>query len=439
MGRPLVAMGLTLSDDMEEKSRAHKKEIEELLIRTRSRRTSAEAQLQVTKREIESLGGRLKLEGKDYYSARKSLVGHKASWSRVVRLARETDVEKRLNKRELAYLDSDELRSMSDKALGALRVAVAHDEALRDALRLSEGNRSTEQKVAFYVQVYRYLKDRIRNDIIRSDDPVEAIEEMEIELARLADELKQRENHLSLSSHEVAAKITNIIRREQNRIRVLNQGLQNIAFGLVRGVRLNVNIREAHTRLLTALADQSAMHNDLFADKELSFSEAMAKLFQRLNPQIEQGERNYQVMGDVLLDYRNYLELEIEVQRGADGWLRAESGALSTGEAIGTGQAILLMVLISWEEESRRLRGKDIAPCRLLFLDEAARLDGKSIATLFELCERQDMQLLIAAPENISPEKGTTYKLIRKVQGKHEHVHVVGLRGFGFADDKLIA
>ena len=126
------------------------------------------------------------------------------------------------------------------------------------------------------------------------------------------------------------------------------------------------------TGLLTALADQSAMHNDLFADKELSFSEAMAKLFQRLNPQIEQGERNYQVMGDVLLDYRNYLELEIEVQRGADGWLRAESGALSTGEAIGTGQAILLMVLISWEEESRRLRGKDIAPCRLLFLDEAA-------------------------------------------------------------------
>ena len=82
--------------------------------------------------------------------------------------------------------------------------------------------------MAFYVQVYRYLKERIRHDIIRSDDPVDAIEEMEIELARLADELKQRESQLSLSSHEVAAKITNIIRREQNRIRVLNQGLQNI-------------------------------------------------------------------------------------------------------------------------------------------------------------------------------------------------------------------
>jgi chromosome partition protein MukB len=123
--------------------------------------------------------------------------------------------------------------------------------------------------------------------------------------------------------------------------------------------------------------------------------------------------------------------LSVEVSRGSDGWLQAESGALSTGEAIGTGQSILLMVVQSWEEESRRLRSKDIVPCRLLFLDEAARLDSKSIATLFELCDRLDMQLLIAAPENISPEKGTTYKLVRKVFKDHEHVHVVGLRGFG--------
>ena len=42
-----------------------------------------------------------------------------------------------------------------------------------------------------------------------------------------------------------------------------------------------------------------------------------------------------------------------------------------------------------------------------------------------------DMQLLIAAPENISPEKGTTYKLVRKIAGNQEQVHVVGLRGFG--------
>ncbi len=437
----LAAMGLTVTADMEDKARHHKREVEEQLVRTRSRRTQCEAQFQVCKRDIDSIQSRLTHEGKDYRTARKLLITHKQSWNRVLRLARDNDVEKRLNRRELAYLDADDLRSMSEKALGALRQAVAHDDDLRDALRLSEGNRNTEQKVAFYVTVYRYLKERIRHDIIRSEDPVEAIEEMEIELSRLADELRQRETNLSLSSTEVAAKITNIIRREQNRIRVLNQGLQNIAFGQVRGVRLNVNVREAYSRLLSALGEQATLHQDLFADSGMTFSEAMAKLFQRLNPHIDQGERSFQVLGEALLDYRNYLELEIEVQRGVDGWLRAESGALSTGEAIGTGQAILLMVLQSWEEEAKRLRAKDIEPCRLLFLDEAARLDAKSIATLFELCERQDMQLLIAAPENISPEKGTTYKLIRKVHGKQEHVHVVGLRGFGYVsgDERISA
>lgn len=433
--RELQQMGLQIAADMEDQARSKKRDLEDQLVRTRSRRTQAETQYQICRRDIDSLNQRFNAENKEYRAARHLLLEHKKNWSRVLTLARTNGVEKQLNRRELAYLDAEELRSMSDKSLGALRLAVVNDDSLRDTLRLSEGNRQTEQKVQFYIQVYRYLKDRIRHDIIRSDDPIDAIEEMEIELARLADELKQRETHLSLSSHEVAAKITNIIRREQNRIRVMNQGLQNITFGQVRGVRLNVNVRESYARLLQTLGEHAQQHQDLFASNELSFSEAMAKLFQRLNPHIDQGERSFQVLGEALLDYRNYLELEIEVLRGVDGWLRAESGALSTGEAIGTGQAILLMVLQSWEDENRRLRSSDIEPCRLLFLDEAARLDAKSIATLFELCERQDMQLLIAAPENISPEKGTTYKLIRKVHGKQEHVHVVGLRGFGGSSD----
>lgn len=79
------------------------------------------------------------------------------------------------------------------------------------------------------------------------------------------------------------------------------------------------------------------------------------------------GQRTPQTIGEELLDYRNYLEMEVEVNRGSDGWLRAESGALSTGEAIGTGMSILVMVVQSWEDEGRRLRGKDISPCRLLF------------------------------------------------------------------------
>ncbi len=430
----LQEFGVNADEGAAERAQRRRDELNERLHTSRSRKSEYERTITSTELEMKALVKRLKKVQKDYAELRTFVVAAKAGWCSVLRLAREHDVERRLHKRELAYMSASELRSMSDKSLGALRLAVADNDDLRDSLRLSEDTAHPERKVLFYIAVYQHLRERIRQDIIRTDDPVEAIEEMEVELARLTEELTQRENRLAISSESVASIIKKTIQREQNRIRMLNQGLSNISFGQVKGVRLNVKVRESHEVLLNGLAGQQEQHKDLFESTRYTFSEAMAKLFQRVNPHIDMGQRSPQVLGEELLDYRNYLELSVEVNRGSDGWLQAESGALSTGEAIGTGQSILLMVVQSWEEESRRLRSKDIVPCRLLFLDEAARLDGKSISTLFELCDRLDMQLLIAAPENISPEKGTTYKLVRKVFKDHEHVHVVGLRGFGQTD-----
>lgn len=426
----LQDIGVQADANAEARARARRDELHAALSTNRSRRNQLEKQLTFCEAEMDSLQKKLRKLERDYYQIREQVVNAKAGWCAVMRMVKDNGVERRLHRRELAYMDGDELRSMSDKALGALRLAVSDNEHLRDVLRLSEDPKRPERKIQFYIAVYQHLRERIRQDIIRTDDPVEAIEQMEIELGRLTEELTAREQKLAISAKSVANIIRKTIQREQNRIRMLNQGLQAVSFGQVKSVRLNVNVREAHATLLDVLSEQQEQHQDLFNSNRLTFSEALAKLYQRLNPQMDMGQRLPQTIGEELLDYRNYLELEVEVFRGADGWLRAESGALSTGEAIGTGMSILVMVVQSWEEESRRLRGKDISPCRLLFLDEAARLDAKSIATLFELCERLEMQLIIAAPENISPEKGTTYKLVRKVFQNHEHVHVVGLRGF---------
>ncbi|KFF70495.1 cell division protein MukB [Pectobacterium brasiliense] len=427
----LQDIGVRADVDAEVRARQRRDELHAALSTNRSRRNQLEKQITFCEAEMDSLQKKLRKLERDYHQMRDQVVTAKAGWCAVMRLVKDNGVERRLHRRELAYMEGDELRSMSDKALGALRLAVADNEHLRDVLRLSEDPKRPERKIQFYIAVYQHLRERIRQDIIRTDDPVEAIEQMEIELNRLTEELTAREQMLAISSRSVANIIRKTIQREQNRIRMLNQGLQAVAFGQVKSVRLNVNVRETHTTLLNVLSEQQEMHQDLFNSNRLTFSEALAKLYQRLNPEIDMGQRTPQTIGEELLDYRNYLEMEVEVNRGADGWLRAESGALSTGEAIGTGMSILVMVVQSWEEESKRLRGKDIIPCRLLFLDEAARLDAKSIATLFELCDRLEMQLVIAAPENISPEKGTTYKLVRKVYQNNEHVHVVGLRGFG--------
>ncbi|MDK1236553.1 chromosome partition protein MukB [Cronobacter turicensis] len=428
--RELQDIGVRADAGAEERARQRRDELHTRLSNNRSRRNQLEKQLTLCEAEMDNLTRSLKRLERNYHEMREQVVSAKAGWCAVMRMVKDNGVERRLHRRELAYHSGDDLRSMSDKALGALRLAVADNEHLRDVLRLSEDPKRPERKIQFFVAVYQHLRERIRQDIIRTDDPVEAIEQMEIELGRLTEELTSREQKLAISSRSVANIIRKTIQREQNRIRMLNQGLQSVSFGQVNSVRLNVNVRESHATLLEVLAEQHEQHQDLFNSHRLTFSEALAKLWQRLNPQIDMGQRTAQTIGEELLDYRNYLEMEVEVNRGSDGWLRAESGALSTGEAIGTGMSILVMVVQSWEDESSRLRGKDISPCRLLFLDEAARLDARSIATLFELCERLQMQLIIAAPENISPEKGTTYKLVRKVFQNHEHVHVVGLRGF---------
>ncbi|TKI07502.1 chromosome partition protein MukB [Martelella alba] len=427
----LQDIGVQADAESEIRARERRDQLHAALAQNRNRRNQLEKQITFCEAEMNGLQKKLNKLEREYHAMREQVVSAKAGWCAVMRLVKDNGVERRLHRRELAYMEADDLRSMSDKALGALRLAVADNEHLRDILRQSEDPKRPERKIQFFIAVYQHLRERIRQDIIRTDDPVDAIEQMEIELSRLTEELTAREQKLAISSRSVANIIRKTIQREQNRIRMLNQGLQAVSFGQVKSVRLNVNVRETHATLLSVLSEQQEQHQDLFSSNRLSFSEALAKLYQRLNPQIDMGQRTPQTVGEELLDYRNYLEMEVEVNRGADGWLRAESGALSTGEAIGTGMSILVMVVQSWEDESSRLRGKDISPCRLLFLDEAARLDAKSIATLFELCERLQMQLIIAAPENISPEKGTTYKLVRKVFNNQEHVHVVGLRGFG--------
>ncbi len=184
----------------------------------------------------------------------------KAGWCAVMRMVKDNGVERRIHRRELAYLSADDLRSMSDKALGALRLAVADNEL--SARRAAHVGRSetSGRKIQFFVAVYQHLRERIRQDIIRTDDPVEAIEQMEIELSRLTEELTSREQKLAISSRSVANIIRKTIQREQNRIRMLNRGLQNVSFGQVNSVRLNVNVRETHAMLLDVLSEQHEQH-----------------------------------------------------------------------------------------------------------------------------------------------------------------------------------
>ncbi len=257
--KELQDIGVRADAGAEERARARRDELHMQLSNNRSRRNQLEKALTFCEAEMDNLTRKLRKLERDYCEMREQVVTAKAGWCAVMRLVKDNGVERRLHRRELAYLSADELRSMSDKALGALRLAVADNEHLRDVLRISEDPKRPERKIQFFVAVYQHLRERIRQDIIRTDDPVEAIEQMEIELSRLTEELTNREQKLAISSRSVANIIRKTIQREQNRIRMLN-GVCRASPSAVNSVRLNVNVRETHSMLLDVLSEQHEQH-----------------------------------------------------------------------------------------------------------------------------------------------------------------------------------
>jgi chromosome partition protein MukB len=156
---------------------------------------------------------------------------------------------------------------------------------------------------------------------------------------------------------------------------------------------------------------------------DMPIEEALDEIFRRHGGGRGGGQR--------LLDYREYLDLVVEIQRrGSDAWEVTSPTKLSTGEAIGVGAALMMVVLTAWERDANLLRGRRAGgSLRFLFLDEANRLSADNLGVLFELCRNLDLQLLVAAPEVARAEGNTTYRLIRHVgDDGREEVIVSGRR-----------
>ncbi|MDI9228772.1 chromosome partition protein MukB, partial [Serratia bockelmannii] len=148
-------IGVQADASAEERARIRRDELYTALSHNRARRNQLEKQLTFCEAEMDSLQKKLRKLERDYHQIREQVVSAKAGWCTVLRLVKENGMERRLHRREMAYLGGDELRSMSDKALGALRLAVADNEHLRDVLRMSEDPKRPERKVQFFIAVYQ--------------------------------------------------------------------------------------------------------------------------------------------------------------------------------------------------------------------------------------------------------------------------------------------
>lgn len=195
----------------------------------------------------------------------------------------------------------------------------------------------------------------------------------------------------------------------------LNRELGQVNFGSIRGLQITITTPDDMTTMLACLKRDSSL--SLF-DSGLPLEETLERLYRR--------ETGGTIQGARLFDYRNYLHLKLEVKRINGKW--EATSDVSTGEAIGAGAAVLVMILRTWNEEANRISGSAGYAMQQILLDEANRLDEQALDTLTEFCQRMDVQALVAAPGLENPRRSTVFQLSRSLRGKDEYVTIRGTR-----------
>ena len=195
-----------------------------------------------------------------------------------------------------------------------------------------------------------------RQDVSATRGHVNLVQAAQSQQAVLLERLERaQEGDLRGESEDIAGSIEVQRCKARGQANRLNQNLRNISFGSIRGIQV---------RQVTVDRMEKALH--AFRDKN-----AQALLFKPTYG----GGRNG---GYRLLDYREYVHLQVEIRREASGdWEIANPTKLSTGEAIGVGASLMMVILTEWESDTTLRRGKKShGSLRFLFLDEANRLSG---------------------------------------------------------------
>lgn len=293
------------------------------------------------------------------------------------------------------------------------------------AVKLSfERSEAPDAYLEAWLAARAWVLRRLPTQFATVADPKEALERLRADLSALADRVVRHEAELRGTSEDVARGIDVQLRKTATRVRRLNRDLASVAFGSVGAVRVQIKRVERMELVLRALRGGEVQ--ELLFQSDLPFEEALAEVFRRYGGGGRAGTAR-------ILDYREYIDLAVEIKRKADtegSWELASPTRLSTGEAIGVGAALMMVVLTEWERDANLLRSdRPTGTLRFLFLDEANRLSPDNLAVLFDLCRALDLQLLVAAPEVARAHGNTTYRLVRHVDASgREEVLVTGRR-----------
>ncbi|MHB1155874.1 MAG: hypothetical protein ACYC26_03440 [Phycisphaerales bacterium] len=215
-----------------------------------------------------------------------------------------------------------------------------------------------------------WLRRRIPAQIAEVDEPLEALGRLRDNLKGLEMRLAKQEGDLRGESEDVAKNIEIHIHRAQRQVNRLSEDLKLVRFGSIHGIRLRLERVPHMDNVLHALRDGEAQ--SLLFKADITIEDALDQLFHRYAGR---------TTGHRLLDYREYVAPKVMILRqAATEWEEANPMRMSTGEAIGVGAVLMMVVLTAWERDANLLRPRrSQGTLRLLFLDEANRLSQDNL------------------------------------------------------------
>ena len=236
------------------------------------------------------------------------------------------------------------------------------DEIL-ESVRGLDGNSEQTIGVAclrVWLVVRDWLRRRLPAQIAEEDEPLVALRRLGEHLAGLETRLDRQEGDLRGASEDVARGIDVQIRRTRGQVRRLNKHLEGVRFGSVAGIRVKLQRIEKMEQVLRALREGAAQ--ELLFQASIPVEEALDEIFRRYG-----GVRSG---GHKLLDYREYIRLQVQIKRlDCSTWEEATPTGLSTGEAIGVGAALMMVVVLLFSRalprisRQRRPLGRRRRPC----------------------------------------------------------------------------
>jgi chromosome condensin MukBEF ATPase and DNA-binding subunit MukB len=267
-------------------------------------------------------------------------------------------------------------------------------------------------------EIYELIQNIQPHNLVESSDPQAMIKALQDKISDLQAQLAQQQKNFRTNIDSIAGAINSEINKRSHKILRWSSDLKEVKFGKVRGIQMRLAKNEEQLNILEGLKVQK----DLFAGGQMTLEEAIKKFFGQ-NLEISEA-----------LDYRRFVHLVIEVGDGQGKW-RPVGG--STGEMIGASLSILIVLLRAWEDEA--IGRGSVEPLRLLFLDEAARLDEVSHATLQSLSTSLQIQFIVAAPIVSASGRFTHYSVATTQTATGSEVIIRGRRKFCDYEPKALA